>query len=418
MTKSKTDILITQSQKLTLSLQMKQSLFIMQLNRMELKDYLKEQLEDNPLLEIDDDGYFSKQDQDFIQAEFYQTETSLVDVLLEQLAYSDITNKALGEYIIYSLDEHGYLKDDFKTIAKIKKTSMKEVKEVVQIIQYFEPLGVAAKDMYEALQIQASRIFPDDIILEKIISDHLVNIANNKMSKILMDINITQEELEVCLRKLRTLEPRPGNGYAHQPISFIEPDMEFVLVDNKLQAKLLNVPKVSVKNIYHQQGLSKEDKKTIQKFIREGNLLIDFLNKRNLSLLSIVDTIILVQGKVFLEKKPLQVLRLKDIADKCNMHLSTVSRIMKQKYFLFDNQLYPLHILLSKKTRDGSSVEYVKHLIDMLIKQESEALSDQTLYTILNKQGIQCSRRVITKYRSELGYPSSYMRNKEEKRTL
>ncbi|MDQ0360117.1 RNA polymerase factor sigma-54 [Breznakia pachnodae] len=416
MTKTKTEILITQKQKLNLSLQMKQSLFIMQLNRIQLKDYIKEQLEENPLLEVEE-TYFSDHSQDFIQADFYQEDNSLVSILLEQLSYSDIKNKNLGEYIIYSLNEQGYLSEAFATIAKVNKTTVKEVKQVVKVIQQFEPLGVASKDMYEALIVQAETLYPKDQLLPVIIKYHLSDIAENKLSIIIEETNSSKEELSDSLKNLRTLEPRPGNGYTHQPTVFIEPDIEFIVEDDHIQVKLLNIPKINIKNIYNnQKTLDAEDKKIIQNFIRDGKQLIDFLNKRNLSLLSIVDTMADTQSASLIEDQPLQPLRLKDIAENCNMHLSTVSRIIKNKYFLFHNQIYPLHILLSKKTKDGSSVEQVKHLIDSLIKNEEKPLSDQKLYTLITNQGIQCSRRAISNYRNELGYPSSYLRKKHEER--
>lgn len=146
--------------------------------------------------------------------------------------------------------------------------------------------------------------------------------------------------------------------------------------------------------------------------------MIDFLNKRNLSLMSIINQMVQVQTPYLLQKKPLQPLLLKDIATHCNLHVSTVSRIIKDKYFLFQNQVYPLYILFSKKTKDGSSLDQVKQFIDTYIKKETRALSDQQLYTLIKSKGIQCSRRAISKYRSELGYPSSYERNKNKERPL
>lgn len=271
--------------------------------------------------------------------------------------------------------------------------------------------------MYEALLVQAEALYPKDQLLPVIIKDHLSDIAENKLSKIIEETNSSKEELSDSLKHLRTLEPRPGNGYTHQPTAFIEPDIEFVVEDDHIQVKLLNIPKINIKNIYNnQKTLDAEDKKVIQTFIRDGKQIIDFLNKRNLSLLSIVDTMADTQSASLIEDQPLQPLRLKDIAENCNMHLSTVSRIIKNKYFLLHNQIYPLHILLSKKTKDGSSVEQVKHLIDSLIKNEEKPLSDQKLYTLITNQGIQCSRRAISKYRNELGYPSSYLRKKHEER--
>jgi len=417
MTKTKTDILITQKQKLNLSLQMKQSLFIMQLNRMQLKDYLKEQLEENPLLEIED-AYFHDSTQDYIQDDFYLEDKSLVTTLLKQLAYSSVTNKTLGEYIIYSLDEHGYLKESFATIAKANKVSVRVVTQVVKFIQQFEPIGVAAKDMFEALSIQAALLYPNDSLLPILINHHLEDIANHRYANILEVNNISYEILETSISHLRTLNPRPANGYMHKPTTYIEPDLEFIEEDGFIQVTLLNVPNIRVKNVYDKQKmLDAQDKKIIQNFIRSGNQLIDFLNRRNLSLLKIVDTIVKTQTSYLLEHKPLQPLRLKDIAKLTNLHVSTISRIIKHKYFLFHNQVYPLHILLSKKTKDGASIEQVKNEIDSLIKNEDKALSDQQLYNLLTHQGYQCSRRVIAKYRSELGYPSSYERNKKVRKT-
>lgn len=107
--------------------------------------------------------------------------------------------------------------------------------------------------MYEALLVQAETLYQKDQLLPVIIKYHLSDIAENKLSIIIEETNSSKEELSDSLKNLRTLEPRPGNGYTHQPTAFIEPDIEFIVEDEHIQVKLLNIPKINIKNIYNNQ---------------------------------------------------------------------------------------------------------------------------------------------------------------------
>ncbi len=359
------------------------------------------------------------------------TKTTLYEHLINQLRLIDITDEEfqIGEAIIVALDHDGYFKDDPDEFAKTLETEKETLLSVLSKIQTLEPPGIAARDLKEALLIQIDQIEPETDEQKKtfkiarlIIEDHLKNLKIKKYKEIANKLKISLDDVEKAHKVITSLEPIPARNFDFEQIKYIIPDVYVQKVDGGFAISMNDdfIPNLTLNSDYkkmmRKQTVNEDTKKFLDSKYSEAKLLIFSIEKRNSTLYKVVEALIEYQHDFF-DKGPqyIKPLTLKTIADKIEMHESTVSRITSSKYIQTPWGIYELKYFFSSALRksDGSvkSSQSIKEIIKEIIENESDkALSDSKIVEILSNQGIKIARRTVTKYRRSLNILPSFHR--------
>lgn len=398
---------VNQSLKLMLSVEMKMSIEMLKMSAMELKEFIEKKSKENPAIEISysNKEYKKSSSSEFTVESFGEEEESLIDFLQEQIGYLSINRKTkdILFYLINNLDEKGYLVGDLKDLSKGIGVKLEDLKNGLEILQKLEPYGVGARSLEECLLIQIRLKKVKDLLLENIIKYNLNDIGENRLEKIVETYGITKNELLLKLGELRKLNPKPARGYSvNNKIEYVVPDIIVNIEDSKMN--------ISLNKDYYPTVKVKDSEKS-GKNISSALSLVRAIEKRQNTLLKIGEYILKFQEKNIIEKRPLNTLRIKDIAFELGYHESTVSRAVKDKYIKINNNI--------KKLKEfvvfSSEREVIRDKILFLVGKEDKRkpLSDEKILEELKKDGFKINRRTITKYRDELGIGSSRKRKKE-----
>jgi RNA polymerase sigma-54 factor len=353
---------------------------------------------------------------------------SLKDHLMVQLGVSVITNKEkrIGEFIIESLDNKGYLGCSLQDISLLINEDVIEVERVLRLVQTFDPIGVAARSLSECLMIQLKEKGIQDKNAYIIAEHYLEDIATNKIQKIAKELKISISRVQSICDIIKMLEPKPSRGFIvdSDNIRYIVPDVtieningEYIIIvnDNSL-------PTLTISN-YYKSMINNLDDKEANKFLSDklnsSMWLIKSIEQRRMTLYKVTESILKFQRKFFDEgKTALKPLVLKDVADDIGVHESTVSRATNGKYVQTPRGLFELKYFFASSINetdgDGISSTSVKTHIQKLINEENtqKPLSDQKIAELLGEEGINISRRTVAKYRDEMRISSSSMRRR------
>jgi RNA polymerase sigma-54 factor len=453
---------ITQEQRLVMTQQMQQSIKILQMSSCDLRDYIENEFVENPVLEGDFDfiqekkdsidkidykeiikylefdnygsqnyGEYSDKEEEISPFNFISEKESLNEYLQEQLIELNENEyiKSIVSYMIENLDGRGYLDMPLEDICKELKISNDLGMEALQILQDLEPDGIGARNLSECLKIQLIKIGMLDENLEIIIDNYLDLIAENKFSVIAKNLKITPKEAQDLGDVIKKLEPKPSRGfYTGEDVRFIIPDAEIRKIDGQYFV-IMNegvVPRLSISKVYKDilnDGQDKKMENYVKEKLNSAVFLIKSIEQRKSTLLKILEKLIDEQKKFFDNgQKYLKPMTLKEIADELNIHESTVSRAIKDKYILTNMGTIKIKDLfttgISKNTVEGEDVAVVniKKLIKDMIENEDKAKpkSDQLICNELNKGNLNISRRTVAKYREEMGIRSSSKRKRIE----
>lgn len=457
---------LSQTQKLIMTPELRQAIQILQFNNVELTDYINKQLEVNPFLESvdnksdesssNDEPVVESKDNDEVDwrelAEKYDDlsykayerntdneskqsfesytskKLSLKDHLMVQLGMTVKSNKEkrIGEFIIESLDNKGYLGCSIQDIGLLINEDVIEVERVLRLIQTFDPVGIGARSLSECLMIQLKEKGIQDKNAYIIAERYLEEIATNKIQKIAKDLHITVNRVQSICDIIKMLEPKPSRGFIvdSDNIRYIVPDVTIEKINNEYIIIVNDsyLPTLTISNYYKNMigGLDdKEASKFLSDKLNSSMWLIKSIEQRRMTLYKVVDSILKYQRKFFDEgKTSLKPLVLKDVADDIGVHESTVSRATNGKYVQTPRGLFELKYFfassLSESDGSGVSSTSVKSTIQKLIDEENsqKPLSDQKIAEKLNDKGINISRRTVAKYRDEMRIPSSSMRRR------
>lgn len=452
------DLTLEQSQKLIMTPELRQAIELLQFNSLELKEYITNEMEQNPMLEslssseefenldkyandndVDWKEYLEKYDdisyrpqvdkniKEYNYESFVSYEPTLKEHLMSQLSLIPLDNKEhkIGENIIQNIDENGYLNISTEEIASFMKCEKDEVEIVLDIIQTFEPAGVGARDLKECLLIQVRNKKDATNYIIIIIEDYLEDLGYNRIQKIAKELNLDLQQVQDACDYIKRLEPKPGRSFRgnNEEVRYIIPDAEIQLIDGEFVVVINDVtgPRLNINNYY--KGLMKSggDKNTID-FLNEkfnsAMWIIRSIEQRRNTIKRVIESILKFQKDFFIEgEKALKPLTLKDIADDIEMHESTISRATNGKYVQTPRGLFELKYFFSSgilgEEGDISSTSIKVTLKDIVDGEDpKKPYSDQKISDLLKEQGINISRRTVAKYRDELGIPSSSMRRR------
>ncbi len=414
--------------------------------------------DDRQNLESNVDGDALDQKKDFRMSLITKKET-LADVLLQQLSiFTDSDEElAIGQELIGNIDDNGYLRVNLEELCHTFKVTIEEVERILKIIQKFEPFGVGARNIPECLLIQLEISGHKDEIMENIIKFHLEDVANKNYTKIAKTLKLTIEVVEEAVKKISKLNPKPGRNYSSDEAHQIVPDIiieEYIDVENndkieknKPQAQDLNldnetqdspqvskplrilinnerIPKLVISSYYKdlikKGNLDDKAKEYISNKLKRAQELLQAVTKRQSTLRMVVETILNIQEQAIRQDLSfLKPLTFRQVAEKINMHESTVCRVVMNKYMQAPcgivalKDFFPSKINSKDASGESLSSEYARSLIKDLIEGENKKhpLSDEEMVKLLKeKHNLNLARRTVAKYREEMRILSSSRR--------
>lgn len=352
------------------------------------------------------------------------TET-LHDYLTAQLAWYDLDpqTRAMAERIISNLDENGYLVTSLDDLlAADAPPEEKQIAEnALKVVQKLDPPGVGARNLQECLLLQLDSESPYYDELKLLISQHLEDVEHNRIPQIAKKTKLSLERIHEVLEALRRLNPRPGAQFRNEfnvpvtPDVFVEEteDGRFVVRVERGRIPRLRLNHSLLDNL-QQADLSKDEREYIRTKLDRAKWILDGIEQRKRTLQRVAQAIVDHQQR-FLREGPefIEPLKMQQIADRIGVHVTTVSRAVDDKWIQTPQGIFPLRRFFCGGTAgaDGEEVAWdvvrrkVKELIDR--EDKTKPLSDEEIVRELAKEGIQVKRRTVTKYREEMGIPSS-----------
>jgi RNA polymerase sigma-54 factor len=368
--------------------QKEQSLKILSYNTKDLKEYLCKQAQTNPFL-----TYTAEADA-FL--EYDHSTQSLYDKIEAELKSTNQTiPEDLYQYLISLLDSNGY----FKTSPSISSYSEMQVQKAIYILQRTEPYGCFCRNLKESLKVQCELSETPASETGTILCDFLEELASHNYDEIIHKTELTRDELEEGFHFIQTLNPKPAANYSTDaPI--LQAEIK-VIYDDKFHFEWIN------QNYSIQFDDMNHLTKDLRKLRNEAKQLLNTVQKRNMTLLQIMDTLCHIQKDFFISNSPLNYCTLEMVAKECGLHASTISRAINQKGFEFNNKYYPIKYLFCHTGFKEITSEQIKQRIKYLIQLEDKTkpFSDESIKKALAKENIHISRRTITKYREQLLIP-------------
>lgn len=460
---------LRQTQRMIMTQSLQQAIGLLQLSRLELIQAVRQELEENPLLdeEVPEEAQVTEEasgddeeepgedplsdfdwesyleDASDYRREFPREEVerwspeerltrprSLADHLLFQLHLStsdpDLIHWATE--IIGNLDENGYL--DLEPGELRGKTSADQaaIEKALELVQSFDPPGVAARDLRECLLLQLNSLRDGEQVTmaRTLVGDHLAELEGRYLTRIAERLKVSIKVIQDALLLICSLEPKPGRTFTTEEPRYITPDVYILKVDDRFVVVLNEdgLPRLRISAYY--RGLlgkgrssSKETREYVEGKMRSALWLIRSIEQRQRTLFKVSESIVKFQRE-FLERGITQMrpLTLKEVAEDISMHESTVSRVTTNKYVHTPEGLFELKYFFHRGVQavDGEAVSSltVKEFVRRHLTTEDtgKPLSDQKIVEILKQQGIDIARRTVAKYRGQLKIPSSSRRRK------
>lgn len=401
----KQDLIYTHTYKQTFHMTtgLKSHLEILSKDRQTLSDLLYTVSQNNPFLE-----YTPSQDiQQYLEAGISDKPSLKNELYLQLHTTKQKHNETIADYIIESLDSHGFFNYDLDIVLNDLKCTKEEFIDTLNLIQTFEPLGVAAKNSVDSLMIQLKE--KEYIIAYTILKDYSKELEEKDFYTISESLDIPYESVFDELAHMQECNPFPCSEYATESTTNLALP-EFTIEIIKDQLKIIPKEMGNLSLHCEEVKLSNEAKK----YLNEAKFYIDSLNRRNKTILLLANLLITHQKNYFLFQDDLRECTLKEIAQESGYSISTVSRTLSDKYYEFNNQIYPVKDLFVSKTHNGSSKDSIQKAIQLLIMAEDKEnpLQDEQIVKELEDMELYASRRTISKYRKELNIPNSKQRKK------
>lgn len=459
-------------QKLILAPRMIQSMEILQMPNLELRERLAQELENNPLLEIkeqhgldaaaraddisadevaddpsipdyDDDTWDDEADirrnrsrADLVEEADRKQDAmlalparglSLQEHLLEQLSELEVPPEIepAVRHLITNLKPSGYLPplEDILSGSE-RKFTLAELEAALPWLQQLDPPGVGARDLRECLLLQIGPDTPHRDVLRLLVSEHWDDLSHNRLPQLARKTGLDLPILQEALETLRHLNPRPGSAFSNEDVQYVVPDLivertedgnySVRLTDDYLPELRLN--KRWLQRFKQRRG-DEVEREFLRKKIQSAQWIIDAITQRRQTLEKVTRAIIERQ-RDFLELGPEHIhpLKMQQIANQVGVHVTTVSRAVDDKWVQTPRGTFPLKRFFGggTTTQDGEEVAYelIKQKLFDIIAAEDKAnpLSDEDLVAKLREAGYPVARRTVTKYRKLLKIPSSRQR--------
>jgi len=454
---------LSQQQHQTLSPMILQTMELLTLPSLDLIEKLEEEVEKNPILELE---YHKEKEKRATDADQFEEETvsdiesdsvyqdssdsgleprsksqksssefdqqgyvenfsgkqlDLYAHLMEQMHFQDFTLQEIeiASLIITSLDSQGFLSIPDSDLLDKSSFSPEELESVRQKILNLDPLGIASRNIKEFLLIQIEELYGQDSLEYSLINEFSDLLEKKQYSKIAKHLKLSYKKIEELVNKLRNLKIYPNTLFQKETTRYIIPDARVKIIDGKIQVILNDeyIPKIKLNQYYIELSQTSKDPNTqsyLKNNLSQAKMLIKNLNSRKEIIFKVILSIVEKQKDFFLKGERFQnPLKLSDISSEIEVHESTVSRAIKEKYIQTDKGILPLKYFFSSEvgnnnTSSNSIKEILKDIIDA--EDKNNPLSDEKLSRIFQNRKIKVSRRTIAKYRGILNIPPVYIR--------
>ena len=432
---------------------MEQSLKILQMDNLELEEYVRQVSEENPLIDFSDDqdaqqkkdllrrklelisaedhrcviGYDSYYEEDEIDPleRLRPPEQGMRELLMDQIRMLDISREdahAAG-YIVECLDNNGYLSFAPSDMAAHTGWQPEQIQKAIHIVQGLEPAGVGASSLSECLLLQLERRGLLSGLMRKIVHDYLPQLGQGRFNQIAAHLGESPDTIKRCYRLIRELNPKPCASLGgERSVRYIIPDIAVVKFKDHFEVVLNDL--VSARIVVRRDYLSllegspdQEALKYVANRLSQAEWVVDAIKRRNSTLLSVGQSIVKRQLPFFrMGSKYLHPMTLSEVAQEVGLHPSTISRIANSCYLQCPYGVFPVRFFFSQGTENASgeslSSTSIKEILQDLIASEDPCRpwSDQDLVQLLQKEGAAISRRTVAKYREQLGIGSSCVR--------
>ena len=345
-----------------------------------------------------------------------RAEESLSEHLLWQLRLSDLDAEdiRIAEVIVSAIDERGFLSDPLEDVVAGSDVEIERAHRVLALIHELDPVGCGARNIADSLLVQARLLRPDDATVHTLLANHFEDLEKLDFKKIERESGYSTDEIQQALQFVRTLEPYPGTLYAARAPDYIVPDVIVEEQNGDLQI-LINddwMPAVRINDDYRRLLRStfkkEEDKEYLQNKLNSAQWLIKSVRQRRLTLIRVMDSIVEFQRDFFLTgPSALKPLTLRAVAEKVDLHESTISRITTNKYVQTRWGVLELKYFFSsslRSTTGSRSARSIQDRIRNLVDAEDpeQPLSDQDIVERLKDEGVEIARRTVAKYRKVL----------------
>lgn len=351
----------------------------------------------------------------------------LANHLLWQLRISEVPadDQQIAAQIVGNLDRNGYLCATVEELAQSSGRSALDVERVLRIIQFLDPIGIAARDLRECLLIQLDQLGLNESLCYRIVQDHLPDLEHRRYEAIAKSLSTELEKVYGAIKQIQKLEPRPGRPFVDELPVYITPDIFVRRVgeDYVISMNESGMPKLRLNPRYREllsnsDGRGSSDREYLQECLKSAAWLIKSVHQRQRTIFRVTESIVKFQRE-FLEKGVafLKPMVLRDVAEDVGMHESTVSRVTTNKYVHTPQGVFELKFFFSSGIKGALgevSSESVKQRIQELVDAEDprRPLSDQALVEFLKAENIDIARRTVAKYREALNILSSSRRKK------
>ena len=405
-----------------------------------VEDYLSD--DDTPDYKLKSNNY---SDDDEEKSLPFVSGISFNQFLKNQLATFSLKgdDQKIAEFLVGSVDQSGYIRADLLDIVDDLAftmgvyTNSESLLKILKKIHLLDPPGVGARDLKECLVIQLKRKNQTKSVenATTILESYFDLFIKKHYKKIIQKLNIDEDSLRDSIKEIEKLNPKPGSAFSEptKMNSTIIPDFKIEIIDNQLVLNLnsRNAPELFVSNEYKNMLSGYQENKKVSKsqkqavtFIKQkldaAKWFIDAINQRNQTLLITMKTIMDFQKKYFLsgDESNLKPMILKDIAEKINMDISTISRVANSKYVDTPYGIKLIKSFFSEGITNDKGIEVstieIKKELQLIIDKEnkSKPYTDDELTKKINEKGYPIARRTVAKYREMIGAPVARLRKK------
>lgn len=436
-----------------ISQNMIQQVSVLQMSSQELTEYVKDLSLENPLMDLDEPEPENREQERLRKLEWLsdmdeqnriyyreereesedtgiadrgkqEEEETLAESLLQQLLGGPYTDRQMEifHYLVESLDNRGYFVDPIGDVAGHLGVSEQEVEECLGIMKTLEPAGVCAADLSECLYLQLEQQEMDgELAVEKaIVKDHLELLGKNQLPAIAKKLEVSIERIRQARQRIQGLNPKPASGYADRGgLRYITPDVTVVKLTDYFEIMVNEyvLPQIRLNQDYMKLLRSEDCDKEVQQYLSEKVKQIeqvqDYISRRNRTLTRLARYLVEEQKDFFqYGKGHLHPLRMRDAAEQLEVHESTVSRAVKEKYLQCCWGVFPLEYFFTRgfvedENQETIATDRILEVLKEIIAGEDKKkpYSDQKLALQLEGRGIHISRRTVAKYREGMQIP-------------
>ncbi|SUZ90216.1 uncharacterized protein METZ01_LOCUS43070 [marine metagenome] len=354
------------------------------------------------------------------------SQETMSEKILKQVQDCNVDNKSLriAEEVLGNLDEQGYLTIEPMLISDRIQVEEEEVLSVMHLIQRLDPPGLASVNMQDCLLAQAE-VRNENNVAIVILRDYFDDFVNHRYEKIMENISCSKDDLNEAMEFIARLNPSPRDDQTLTKQNIVVPDIAVEDRNGKFYVVVQDgtLPEIRVSKAYINMLNDHKDQKDVRSFVKKklesATWFVDAVEQRKMTIQRVMESIIKRQPDYFhSEKRRLQPMILKDIANDIEMDISTVSRVTNGKYVQLPWEIKELKTFFSEgiKTDAGDDVSNtqvktrLKEIIDNEDKQNP--IGDEELTNRLKDEGYKIARRTITKYREQLKFPTARLRRK------